>query len=140
MSEDNTTQEGGGGNYFVVRPSETAHLTASGNDVSNTDDDQPVLMEAKLGDMIKSLCQLIRSNQQLDEALREAYDEDLLQALRENDLIIKRKLVEVKVLQHKLHKHGVQVSIDDKVPPYTGSQVLQTFEKQNEEGGDGLYL
>lgn len=40
MSEDNTTQEGGGGNYFVVRPSETAHLTASGNDVSNTDDDQ----------------------------------------------------------------------------------------------------
>ncbi|KAL7542153.1 hypothetical protein ACHAXR_011553 [Thalassiosira sp. AJA248-18] len=118
-------------------------LTASGNVVSDTnDDDQPILMEAKLVEMISSLRQLIHSNQQLDEALEDCYDEDLLQALEENESVILRKRNAIRVLAAKLSRHGVNISLEDKIPRYDGSIVLK---KMKERGNDknqsgGMYL
>eukprot|EP00578_Thalassiosira_sp_NH16_P023932 CAMPEP_0181091946 /NCGR_PEP_ID=MMETSP1071-20121207/8665_1 /TAXON_ID=35127 /ORGANISM="Thalassiosira sp., Strain NH16" /LENGTH=114 /DNA_ID=CAMNT_0023174111 /DNA_START=152 /DNA_END=496 /DNA_ORIENTATION=+ len=113
--------------------------------VSDTNDNNdPVLMEAKLLEMISSLRQLIHSNQQLDEALLEDHDEDLLQALEENEYVILRKRNEARVLAENLRRHGVNISLDDKVPGYNGSVVLRKIkEKQKDNSSNqngGLYL
>ncbi|KAL7471333.1 hypothetical protein ACHAXS_011695 [Conticribra weissflogii] len=137
------------GRHFVVRPA-TERLSSSGNVVSNTLDDQPVLMEARLLEIISSVCQLIHSNQQIDEALQEYIDDDLLNALKENVRVIASKKEVARSLQLKLSRHGVNISLEDKIPPYDGSAVLKKIEEiemkkntnqcQSNESDDGLYL
>lgn len=109
-------------------------------------------MEAKLLEMISSLRQLIQSNQQLDEALLEECnnsgditncDEELLQALKENESVILRKHNDAIALAAKLSKHGVNVSLADKIPQYDGSIVLKKIKEKEEEKNNqsgGLYL
>mmetsp|Transcript_783 Transcript_783/g.1321 ORF Transcript_783/g.1321 Transcript_783/m.1321 type:complete len:142 (+) Transcript_783:2-427(+) len=127
---------------YVGKPA--PRLSASGNVVSNTNDDnQPILMEAKLVEMIVSLRQLINSNQQLEEALQECHDEDLLQALEENDSLILRKRNDARMLATKLISHGVNISLEDKIPQYDGSLVLKQMKgQQNNESSQngGMYL
>mmetsp|Transcript_11505 Transcript_11505/g.20694 ORF Transcript_11505/g.20694 Transcript_11505/m.20694 type:complete len:128 (-) Transcript_11505:459-842(-) len=125
----------------------TPRLSSSGNVVSDTnDDEQPILMEAKLIEMIASLRQLIHSNEQLEEALRDEChdDDDLMQALRENDDVIARKRGGARVLAMKLSRHGVNISLVDKIPRYDGSLLLKEMkEKQqhdNTQNSGGLYL
>lgn len=149
MSNDDTSRANS--RHFVVRPAQ--RLSASGNVVSDTNDDvNPILMEAKLLEMISSLRQLIQSNQQLDEALIEECDnggditncdQELLQALTENESVILRKHNDAIVLAAKLSKHGGNISLADKIPQYSGSIVLKkTKEKEEEKNkqSGGLYL
>mmetsp|Transcript_18677 Transcript_18677/g.40080 ORF Transcript_18677/g.40080 Transcript_18677/m.40080 type:complete len:143 (-) Transcript_18677:44-472(-) len=125
-----------------VRPA--PRKSANGNAVSDAnDDDQPVLMEAKLVEMIASLRQLIHSNGQLEEALRECRDEDLLQALEENDGVIERKCDDARILAAKLSRHGVDISLEDKIPQYNGALILKQMKEpeMNKQSKDsGLYL
>lgn len=122
-------------------------LTASGNTVSTSDDDdQPILMEAKFREMVTSINQLISSNKKLDEALQDSYDDDdLLDALKENEALIHRKIYEATSLAANLNKHGVHISLADKILQYDGSSVLKRLEadqkdKADKNAGDGIYL
>ncbi len=109
-----------------------------------------MLMEARLLEIISSVCQLIHSNQQIDEALQEYIDDDLLNALKENVRVIASKKEVARSLQLKLSRHGVNISLEDKIPPYDGSAVLKKIEEiemkkntnqcQSNESDDGLYL
>jgi len=84
-NNNNSSTPSGSSRHFVVKAA--ARVTASGNPISLSDDeDQPILMEAKLREMITSVNQLILSNQELDQALLEGHDDDLLDALRENEM------------------------------------------------------
>ena len=119
-------------------------LSASGNVVSSTNEDiNPVLMEAKLREMITSLNQLISSNHQLEEALQECHDDDLLQALEENEGVIKRRSDDATMLATKLRKHGVNIISLKEIPQYHGSLVLKQIKEQRQgkksENG-GMYL
>ncbi|KAL9186469.1 hypothetical protein ACHAXT_005707 [Thalassiosira profunda] len=128
--------------HFVVKPA--PRLTSSGNAVSDSnDDDQPVLMEAKLLETISSLRALIKSNWQLEHAIRECHDDELVQALQENDVLIARKHGEAAVLAAKLSRHGVNISLADKIPQYDGSKLLREMkerEKNDKRGEGGMYL
>ena len=119
-------------------------LSSSGEVVSPEEaDDNPILMEAKLTEMIVSLQQLIKSNEHLEEALgstpeSETVDDDLFQALKENDELILRRRKAAAVLAAKINScSGVRVSLSDKVPPYTGSSVLRKIEDMQREKGEG---
>mmetsp|Transcript_4389 Transcript_4389/g.9747 ORF Transcript_4389/g.9747 Transcript_4389/m.9747 type:complete len:137 (+) Transcript_4389:88-498(+) len=114
-------------------------LSSTGDVVNSEEaDNNPVLMEARLTEMIVSLQQLIRTNEQLEEALCETMDEDLLQALKENDELILRRRRAAAVLAAKLHERsGVDISLSDKVPPYAGSSVLKRIEDTRREKGEG---
>ncbi|KAL7545617.1 hypothetical protein ACHAWF_008973 [Thalassiosira exigua] len=118
-------------------------LSASGNLASDAnDDDQPVLMEARLVETITSLRQLIRSNEELEDALRDCPDDDLLEALKENEQVILRRRDNAMTLAAKLRRHGLTVSLEDKIPPYAGSSLLRQMkeEQKAEENDSGLYL
>ncbi len=146
MNNDNTVPASSGGSrHFVVKA--VPRVTASGNPISSSDDDEePILMEAKLREIITSVNQLISSNQELDSALMDEHDDDLLDALKENEDLIHRKIFEVTTLAAKLDKHGVHISLADKITQYNGSVVLKKMEdeKMKDEAttneGDGIYL
>ena len=104
-------------------------------------------MEAKLRELIISINQLIKSNQALDEALMDDNDDDLLAALRENDYLIHRRVIDATSIAKKLNNHGVHISLSDKILQYRGSIVLKKMEmeekkkdRSNKKGDDGLYL
>ena len=141
-NNNDSTAPFGSGRNFVVKA--VPRLTASGNPISSDDDDDPILMEAKLRELITSVNQLVNSNKALDEALMDEHDDDLLDALRENEDLIHRKVFEATSLAAKLNKHGVHISLADKITQYEGSLVLKKMEedKKNTEtnGGDGIYL
>ena len=134
----------GSGRHFVVKAA--PRLTASGNSISlSEEEDQPVLL-AKLREIIISTNQLISSNHELDDALKECddQDEDLLQALKENEDIICRKICDATRIAATLNKHGVHISLTDKMLQYNGSSVLKKMREQKEQSnksdGDGIYL
>lgn len=137
----------GSGRHFVVKAA--PRLTASGHSISlSEEEDQPVLLEAKLREMIISTNQLISSNHELDVALKECrddQDEDLLEALKENEDIIFRKICDATRIAATLNKHGVHISLTDKITQYNGSSVLKKMREQKEQqsnkgDGDGIYL
>lgn len=134
MNNIGNTSSSGRGNYYKVKPAEL--LTLNKNPVAASDD-SPILMEAKLSETINSINQLISSNRQLDEMLKEGYDSDLMQALEENDALIIRKLDECKVMRRKLVEADVQLNLD--IPVYHGSVVLKQL-KGNDDNGGGVYL
>lgn len=136
---------GGGGKHIIIKA--RPRITASGNKISSDDDEQPILMEAKLRELIISINQLIKSNQALDEALMDDNDDDLLAALRENDYLIHRRVIDATSIAKKLNNHGVHISLSDKILQYRGSIVLKKMEmeekkkdRSNKKGDDGLYL
>ena len=91
--------------------------------------------------MISSLRQLIHSNRQLDEALQECHDDDLFQALEENESVISRKQKDIRMLAAKLSsRHDVHVSVEDKIPRYDGSVVLKKRREEEQGESGGLYL
>ncbi|KAL7498850.1 hypothetical protein ACHAWT_010813 [Skeletonema menzelii] len=138
--DDSTAPPSGSGRHFVVKAA--PRVTASGNPISSDDDDQPILMEAKLREIIMSVNQLVNSNKALDEALMDEHDDDLLDALKENEDLIHRKIFEATSLAAKLNKHGVHISLADKITQYDGSLVLKMEKERKTEknGGDGIYL
>ncbi len=96
-------------------------------------------------EMVTSVNQLILSNQELDQALLEDRDDDLLDALKENEALIHRKIFEATSLAAKLSKHGVHISLADKIMQYDGSSVLKKIQDENDRAGgkygdDGIYL
>ena len=104
-------------------------------------------MEANLRELITSINQLIKSNLALDEALMDDNDDDLLSALKENDYLIHRRVIDATSLAKQLNNHGVHISLSDKIIQYNGSIVLKKMEEEdkkkdrsNKEGDDGLYL
>ena len=103
-------------------------------------------MEAKLRELITSINQLIKSNLALDEALMDDNDDNLLAALRENDYLIHRRVIDATSIAEKLNNHGVHISLNDKILQYRGSIVLKKMEEEetkdrsNKKGDDGLYL
>ena len=137
-------------------PSVLQRLSSTGHPVSNTNDDtNPILLEAQLLELVTSIRQLISSNQQLEQALlneeEEEQDDDLLQALIENEELILRKKKDAMVLTNVLKsRHGVTISLNDKIPLYHGSVLLKKMKDEDEEekksknnddnGGGGLYL
>ena len=140
-----SSSSGGGGKHIIIKA--RPRITASGNKISSDDDEQPILMEAKLRELITSINQLIKSNLALDEALMDDNDDDLLSALRENDYLIHRRVIDATSLAEKLNNHGVHISLADKIIQYNGSIVLKKMEEEdkkkdrsNKEGDDGLYL
>lgn len=128
---NNSTRKG---NYYTIKPAEL--LTLNKNPVAASDD-SPVLMEAKLSEMINSINQLISSNLQLDEVLKEEYDADCMEALEENDALITRKIEECKVMRRKLIETGVQLNLV--VPVYQGSVVLKQLNSKK-DNDQGVYL
>ena len=129
MSGNNNTQQ-------RPDPSVLQRLSSTGHPVSNTNDDtNPILLEAKLLELITSIRQLISSNQQLEQALNEDDDEDddLLQALIENEELILRKKNNAMVLADTLKSSGVNISLNDKIPLYHGSVLIK---KMKEDGED----
>ena len=144
MSGNNNTQQ-------RPDPSVLQRLSSTGHPVSNPNDDtNPILLEAKLLELITSIRQLISSNQQLEQALQEEehVDDDLLQALIENEELITRKKNNATMLANTLkNRHGVTISLNDKIPLYHGSVLLKKMREDEEEkskndddGGGGLYL
>ena len=132
-------------------PSVLQRLSSTGHPVSNTNDDtNPILLEAKLLELITSIRQLISSNQQLEQALQEdeEADDDLLQALIENEELILRKKNNAMVLADTLKSSGVNISLNDKIPLYHGSVLIKKMKEDGEDkkskngndGGGGLYL
>lgn len=133
-------------------PSVLQRLSSTGHPVSNTNDDtNPILLEAKLLELITSIRQLISSNQQLEQALNEEEqdDDDLLQALIENEELIIRKKNNATMLANTLKsRHGVNISLNDKIPLYHGSVLIKKMKEDGEDkkskngndGGGGLYL
>ena len=83
---------------------------------------------------------------QIEEALMEEHDEDLISALIENEDVIYRKRQCAYSLADRLrrHGHGVNVSLEDKIPEYDGSATLSrrsmttTTTTTSEEGGVGI--
>lgn len=81
-------------------------------------------MEARLIELISSLQQLINSNTLLDEALMteqsnddDGYDDELVSALKENEVVISKQMENAQSLSSKLRtRHGVFISLDDKIP------------------------
>ena len=143
-STDNTTPSSSSSRHYVVKAA--PRVTASGNPILSDDDEQPILMEAKLREIITSVNHLIISNQELDTALLDDHDDDLLDALKENEDLIHRKIFEATSLAAKLNKHGVHISLADKITQYDGSLVLKKIEEEKKKdqteknGGDGIYL
>ena len=144
MSGNNNTQQ-------RPDPSVLQRLSSTGHPVSNTNDDtNPILLEAKLLELITSIRQLISSNQQLEQALNEDDDEDddLLQALIENEELILRKKNNATILADTLKSRGVNISLNDKIPLYHGSVLIKKMKEDGEDkkskngndGGGGLYL
>ena len=146
MSGNNNTQQ-------RPDPSVLQRLSSTGHPVSNTNDDtNPILLEAKLLELITSIRQLISSNQQLEQALNEEEDDeddDLLQALIENEELIIRKKNNATMLANTLKsRHGVTISLNDKIPLYHGSVLIKKMKEDGEDkkskngndGGGGLYL
>lgn len=135
---------------ILVRPTtQPSSVSVIGNViVSAVNDDQPILMEARLVEMISSLRQLIHSNQLLDEALLMndggGHDKDLFQALEENEVLIVRKCANAQALAARLQTRGVSISLDDKIPKYDGSVVLRRMREQvrvpNVEDDGGMHL
>ena len=131
-------------------PSVLQRLSSTGHPVSNTNDEtNPILLEAKLLELITSIRQLISSNQQLEQALQEEEHDDLLQALIENEELIIRKKNNATMLANTLkNRHGVTISLNDKIPLYHGSVLLKKMKEGEEDkkskncnnGGGGLYL
>lgn len=86
----------------------------------------------------------------LEQALQEEMDNELLSALIENDELIIRKIDNARMLSIKLKNMngGVEVSLNDKIPLYTGSELVQQInkrkdedgKKKKDEGGSGMYL
>jgi hypothetical protein len=133
MKNNTNKYSGGKGNYYTVKPAEL--LTVNKNPVAATDGDSPILMEARLSETINSVNQLISSNAHLDGILQEEHDADLMEALEENDALIRRKIEECTIMRRKLFDAGVQSSLD--VPVYNGSIVLKLKDKKDD---DGIYL
>ena len=145
MSGNNNTQQ-------RPDPSVLQRLSSTGHPVSNTNDDtNPILLEAKLLELITSIRKLISSNQQLEQALNEEEDDeddDLLQALIENEELIIRKKNNATMLANTLKsRHGVTISLNDKIPLYHGSVLIKKMkedgeDKKSKNGNDdgGLYL
>ena len=125
------------GNYYTIKPAEL--LTINKTPVSATDEDSPVLIEARLSETITSIHQLISTNGQLDTFLQNENDYELLQALKENDALIVRKIEDCKLMIRKLHESGVKVTLEP--PVYDGSTVLKKIEKNETLHDDGgVYL
>lgn len=129
----------------------TPRLSSNGTLISNENDTNPILLEAKLLESITSINQLISSNNQLEEALQLEMDNELLSALIENDDLIIRKINNARLLSIKLKNMngGVEVSLNDKIPLYNGSELVRQIKKKKEEddgkkkNGDdsgGMYL
>jgi len=114
-------------------------LSSNGTLISNENDTNPVLLEAKLLESITSINQLISSNTHLEQALQEEMDDELLSALIENDELIIRKIDNARLLSIKLKNMngGVEVSLNDKIPLYIGSELVQQMKKKKEEEEDG---
>ena len=135
----------------LIRP--TQRLSVSGNAVFDDDvdtiTDQPILMEARLIELISSLQHLIHSNTLLDEALmteftvdnnddaahgNHNYDDELVAALKENEVVISKQMENAQSLSSKLRtRHGVFISLDDKIPKYNGSLFLRRLSEEEEE-------
>ena len=122
------------GNYYTIKPAEL--LTINKTPVSATGDDSPILIEAQLSETITSINQLISTNQQLDEILQNENDNDLLQALKENDVLIVRKIEDCKVMIRKLKESGVMLTLEP--PAYDGSIFLKKNKMQHDDRG--IYL
>ena len=138
--------------HVLIQP--TQRLSVSGNAVFDKEDtitDQPILMEARLIELISSLQQLINSNTLLDEALmteqsndnnddndsdnvQQHYDDELVSALKENEVVISKQMENAQSLSSKLRtRHGVFISLDDKIPKYNGSLFLRRLIEEEEE-------
>lgn len=129
-------------------------VSSNGTLISNENDTNPILLEAKLLESITSINQLIKSNTQLEQALQEEkMDNELLSALIENDDLIIRKIHNARLLSIKLKNMngGVEVSLNDKIPMYIESELVRQMKKKKKEeeddgkkkgGGDGggMYL
>ena len=132
------------GRHIVVKAA--PRITARGNPISTDDDDNPIMMEARLREIISSVNKLVRSNRELDEVLNETHDDDLFDALRENEALIHRKILEATSIAAALNKHGLHISLADKITQYDGSSVLKKLESDEKEeqkrnsGNDGIYL
>ena len=124
-------------------------LSSNGTLISNENDTNPVLLEAKLLESITSINQLISSNSHLEEALQDEMDDELLCALIENDELIIRKINNARMLSLKLKNMngGVEVSLNDKIPQYVSCKLVRRMKKKKEDGkkkdegsGGGMYL
>ena len=108
--------------------------------ISSTENDtNPILMEAKLLELITSIKQLISSNTHLETALNdEGHDEELLQALIENDNLIIKQINMAQNLSMKIQQNnGVEITLGDKIPEYNGSALLKKMEEKKQGSGDG---
>ena len=112
-------------------------VSSNGTLISNENDTNPVLLEAKLLESITSINQLISSNTHLEEALQQEMDDELLLALIENDELIIRKINNARMLSLKLKNMngGVEVSLNDKIPQYDSCELVRQMKKKKE--GDG---
>lgn len=121
-------------NCYKITPAQP--LTLQKQPVHTTHHDSPLLLEAKLIETISSIHQLISSNSQLDEALKQDADDELLQALTENDALIIRKIEECNDMKRQLSEmDSEQLNSNLEIPVYNGSSVLIQNSKN-----DGLYL
>eukprot|EP00956_Cyclotella_meneghiniana_P033689 scaffold98375_cov53-Cyclotella_meneghiniana.AAC.2 len=121
-------------NYYKITPAQP--LTLQKQPVHTTHHDSPLLLEAKLIETISSIRQLISTNAQLDEILKQDADDELLQALTENDALIARKIEECNTMKRQLSEMGSEkLNSNLDVPVYAGSSVLMQNSKN-----DGLYL
>jgi hypothetical protein len=134
----------------LIRPTQRLSVSANAvfDDEVDTITDQPILMEARLIELISSLQHLIHSNTLLDEALmteftvdnnddancNHNYDDELVAALKENEVVISKQMENAQSLSSKLRtRHGVFISLDDKIPKYNGSLFLLRRLSEEEE-------
>lgn len=99
-----------------------------------------VLMEARLCEMISSIRALVRSNVDLEEALRESpEDPDFLQAVSENKLAIRRQGLVAQALVQEMRALGAKVDLEgDVLDAISNVQKYVSGERSTAEGGEGV--
>lgn len=97
------------------------------------------LMEARLCQMTCSLRALTRSNQELEDALKESPDDvDFLQAIAENKLTIRRQGQVALALVQELQTRGCNVELEDDIRSIVAQDVtVVMLGSASTEVGDG---
>ena len=117
-------------------PSKTATTAASNakNEVAECGGNV-LLLEARLCEITSSIRALLRSNEDLDEALRDApNDPDFLQAVEENKIAIRRQGRVAESLVNEMKTKGAKVDLEEDIEhAISGSNVVVVAERSEEQ-------
>jgi hypothetical protein len=143
MSLNQFTRREEAGSLTLPHPN-TARSTAAANAMHEVSDcaGNVLLMEARLCEMTSAIRALIRSNEDLEEALKDAPDDpDFNQAVEENRIAIRRKGRVAVALVKEMQAQGANVDLEEDILRVVSggvvAVVIETTQQQQEMGTGG---